>query len=196
MLWPMTATATRTLRDTIALAAESRLSPSLTSLDELLTKTVGMARPSAANKQQALDLELRSRELTLMAEAPRLQQVFSKLLANAVRFTPPGGSIRVVLMHHAQTAVVVVTDDGAGIPATLLPVIFDRFRQDSSGVKTGGLGLGLATAREVIHLHAGTIHAQSAGENRGSTFTVTLPLHGALRLVTRTPPPEEHDDGD
>jgi signal transduction histidine kinase len=155
------------------------ISPSLVSLDEVLTNTVGMMRPLAATKQQTLDLELRSRGLTLVADAPRLQQVFWNLLANAVKFTPAGGSIRVVLLHHAQTAVVVVTDDGAGIPAALLPVIFDRFRQGLNGVKIGGLGLGLTIAREVIDLHGGTIHAQSAGENRGSTFTVTLPLHGA-----------------
>lgn len=155
------------------------LSPSPVSLSEVLTNTVGIVRPSAASKQQTLDLELRSRELTLMADAPRLQQVFWNLLANAVKFTPAGGSIRVVLTHHAQTAVVVITDDGAGIPAALLPVIFDRFRQGLNGVKIGGLGLGLAIAREVIDLHGGTIHAESAGENCGSTFTVTLPLHGA-----------------
>lgn len=152
-------------------------SPSLTSLNELLTKTVCVVRPSAASKQQALDLELRSDELTLMADAPRLQQAFSNLLANAIEFSPAGGSIRLVLMHHEQTAVVVVTDDGVGIPAALLPVIFDRFRHGVNGVTIGGLGL--AIAREVIDLHGGTIHAQSAGENRGSTFTVTLPLHGA-----------------
>jgi signal transduction histidine kinase len=155
------------------------LSPSLVSLSEVLTNAVGIVRPSAASKQQTLELELRSRELTLVADAQRLQQVFWNLLANAVKFTPPGGTIRVVLVHHAQTAVVVVTDDGAGIPAALLPVIFDRFRQGSNGVKIGGLGLGLAIAREVIDLHGGTIHAESAGENRRSTFTVTLPLHGA-----------------
>jgi signal transduction histidine kinase len=147
------------------------LCPSLVSLNDVLTNIVGIVHPSAASKQQTLDLELRSRDLTLMADGLRLQEAFWNLLANAVECTPACGSIRVVLMHHAQTAVVVVTDDGAGIPAALLPVIFDR-------VKIGRLGHGLATAREVIDLHGGTIHAGSAGENRGSTFTVTLPLHG------------------
>lgn len=148
------------------------LSPAVTSLTDVLTSAVRIVRPTAASKQQTLDLELRSRELTLMADAPRLQQVFLTLLANAVEFTPSCGSIRVVLMHYEQTAVVVVTDDGAGISAALLPVIFDRFRND---VTIGGL----AIAAVVIDLHGGTIRAESAGENRGSTFTVTLPLHAA-----------------
>jgi signal transduction histidine kinase len=124
-----------------------------------------------------IELDIRTPDLAIFADASRLQQVFWNLLSNAVKFTPPEGTLRVIVDRpDTETASVAVSDTGAGIPPQLLPVIFDRFRQGAGAIHRGGLGLGLAIAKEVVELHGGTIRAESEGENRGSLFTVTLPL--------------------
>jgi CheY-like chemotaxis protein len=99
-------------------------------------------------------------------------------LSNAVKFTPRGGYAQVRLSRVASNAQVQVIDDGDGIDPELLPHIFDRFRQGDSakGRSHGGLGLGLAIVRELIHAHGGTVVAESPGKGRGSTFTVTMPI--------------------
>src|SRR5581483_4364473 len=108
----------------------------------------------------------------------RLQQVVWNLLSNAVKFTPRGGRIDVGVRQADGYAEIVVSDTGPGIPPTLLPVIFDRFRQaDSSSRRAhGGLGIGLALVRHLTELHGGTVEVRSEGDGRGSTFTVRLPL--------------------
>ncbi|HEV7500379.1 MAG TPA: response regulator [Vicinamibacteria bacterium] len=114
----------------------------------------------------------------------RLQQVVGNLLANAVKFTPEGGRVEVRLARSGSTAHITIIDTGSGISPEFLPFIFERFRQadTTSTRKQKGLGLGLAIARQIVQLHGGTIEASSAGEGRGSTFTVKLPL-----LVSTTP---------
>ncbi|BAY35152.1 response regulator receiver sensor signal transduction histidine kinase (plasmid) [Nostoc carneum NIES-2107] len=108
----------------------------------------------------------------------RLQQVFSKLLHNAIKFTPKGGSIEVRLNAVDSWAIIQVRDNGIGMSADFLPHVFDRFTQAEvpSRHTPGGLGLGLAIARQLVELHGGTIEAASAGIGRGATFTVKLPL--------------------
>jgi PAS domain S-box-containing protein len=111
-------------------------------------------------------------------DATRIQQVLWNLLTNALKFTPGGGRIDVFLRRRAGAAELRVRDTGQGIAPELLPRIFDRFRQgDSSTTRPqGGLGLGLAIARQLVELHGGTIKAYSAGPGEGTTMTVTLPL--------------------
>jgi CheY-like chemotaxis protein/anti-sigma regulatory factor (Ser/Thr protein kinase) len=106
----------------------------------------------------------------------RLQQVFWNLLSNAVKFTGAGGRVDVTLEFTADRAVVRVTDTGIGIRPDVLPVIFERFRQaDSSITRThGGLGLGMAIAKQLVEMHGGRVEAASAGEGRGTMMTVTL----------------------
>ncbi|MEH1841864.1 MAG: ATP-binding protein [Nostoc sp.] len=108
----------------------------------------------------------------------RLQQIFSKLLHNAIKFTPKGGSIEVRLDAVDSWATIQVWDNGIGISADFLPHVFDRFTQEEvpSRYSPGGLGLGLAIARQLVELHDGTIEAASEGVGRGATFTVKLPL--------------------
>jgi signal transduction histidine kinase len=110
-------------------------------------------------------------------DSTRLEQVFWNLLSNAVKFTPRGGRVTVRLAGHADRARVTVSDTGPGISAALLPHIFERFRQgDPVGARRlGGVGLGLAIVRHLVEAHAGTVSAASAGEGRGTTFTVELP---------------------
>lgn len=108
----------------------------------------------------------------------RLQQVIWNLLSNAVKFTPKGGGIEVTVERVASHLELRVTDSGVGIRHEFLPYVFDRFRQaDSSLTRShGGLGLGLAIVKQLVTLHGGTVRAESAGEGRGASFIVSLPL--------------------
>ena len=115
--------------------------------------------------------------LHLDGDVRRLEQVFLNLLANAVKFTPPGGRIDLRAAVSDRHVEVQVADTGRGIEAEFLPHVFDRFRQaDSNTTRThGGLGLGLSIARHLVDAHGGTIRVESDGRGCGTTFTVTLP---------------------
>jgi signal transduction histidine kinase/ActR/RegA family two-component response regulator len=108
----------------------------------------------------------------------RIQQVLWNLLSNAVKFTPKGGRIEVLLSRVNSHVEITVSDTGIGIDPEFLPYVFDRFRQaDASSTREqGGLGLGLAIVRQLVELHGGSVRAESAGEGRGSTFVLNLPV--------------------
>ena len=110
-------------------------------------------------------------------DAERLQQIIWNLLANAIKFTPSGGHVVVRLERAGAGVRISVRDTGEGIGATDLPFIFDHFRQadSTSSRRHGGLGLGLAIVRHLVELHGGSVHAESPGEGRGTTFTISLP---------------------
>jgi CheY-like chemotaxis protein len=107
----------------------------------------------------------------------RLAQVFANLLNNAVRYTDPGGHIRLAAEQQGSDAVVSVRDDGAGIPGEKLDAIFEMFTQvgRKQGRSQGGLGIGLNLVRGLVELHGGTVEARSDGPGRGSEFVVRLP---------------------
>ena len=111
----------------------------------------------------------------------RLQQVVWNLLMNAVKFTPRGGRVELVLRGAGPHVEIVVGDTGQGIAPEMLPHVFERFRQaDSSSTRAhGGLGLGLALVRHLVELHGGTVAAGSAGAGQGATFVVSLPARAA-----------------
>ena len=122
---------------------------------------------------------------TIWGNATRLQQVASNLLTNAVKFTPAGGEVKVVLERAEGRALLRVSDNGCGIDPAFLPRVFRRFSQENSSTTRvyGGLGLGLAIVHHLVQLHGGTIRAESAGPGRGSTFFVSLPLERTGREV-------------
>jgi signal transduction histidine kinase len=109
------------------------------------------------------------------ADATRIEQVFSNLITNALKYTPVGGRIRVSVRVDSGHAVLRVNDNGPGIPPTLLPRVFDLFVQGERSLdrRAGGLGIGLTLAKRLVELHTGTIEADSSP--RGTTFTVRLP---------------------
>jgi len=113
-------------------------------------------------------------------DASRLQQVVWNCLANAVKFTPSGGLIRVRLEGDDALARILISDTGVGISPDFLPHVFGRFQQADGAMTRShtGLGLGLAIARHLVEIHGGTIEASSDGPGRGATFTVTLPVMG------------------
>ena len=133
---------------------------------------------SASAKEIRVEKQLDPDAGAVLADGSRLQQVVWNLLTNAVKFTPRGGRIDVGLRRSDDAVVITVRDTGAGITPEFLPAVFDRFRQaDSSASRRhGGLGIGLTLVRELVELHGGRVHAQSEGVDKGSTFTVTLPV--------------------
>jgi PAS domain S-box-containing protein len=116
--------------------------------------------------------------VTVIGDAGRLQQVVWNLLSNAVKFTPQDGQITVRLTQTGTHAQIQVTDTGKGINPDFLPYVFEHFRQEDGATtrKFGGLGLGLAIARQIVELHGGRIWVESPGEDQGATFTVQIPL--------------------
>jgi signal transduction histidine kinase/ActR/RegA family two-component response regulator len=136
-------------------------------------------RPTAEAKNITIATELdQRRPLVVSGDANRLQQVVWNLLSNAVKFTNSGGRVVLSVRQIASGVEICVTDTGQGIKRDFLPFVFDRFRQaDSTTTRQhGGLGLGLAIARHLVEIHGGSIKGESAGEGKGSTFSVRLPL--------------------
>jgi len=160
---------------------------------ETLRGAVDAIRPAAEAKRQRLSIDIGGGRLGVLGDAPRLQQVFWNLLSNAVKFTRPGGRIDVRVAQRDGSVVVAVEDDGEGITAELLPLVFERFRQATTTArKRTGLGLGLAIAKELVDLHGGSITAESEGADRGSTFTVTLPLNDGRQASVSEAPEMTH----
>jgi signal transduction histidine kinase len=115
---------------------------------------------------------------TVSGDPDRLHQVFVNLLSNALKFSPDQTRIEIDASRVNGSVRVAVHDDGAGIAPELLPVIFDPFRQGEPGAgkRQGGVGLGLAVVRELVQMHGGHVHAESAGIGQGATFVVELPV--------------------
>jgi signal transduction histidine kinase len=134
-------------------------------------------RAAAATKGLTIDLEVAPDIGLVRGDGGRLQQVFSNLLSNAVKFTPTGGWIRLAARRHEGGVTVTVTDSGRGIDASLLPWVFEPFRQAEGASRRThtGLGLGLAIVRHLVELHGGRVDARSPGLGQGATFVVWLP---------------------
>lgn len=117
-------------------------------------------------------------DVLVVADPHRLEQVFVNLLGNAVKFTPADGTVTIAVTRGERFVDVRVQDTGRGIDPAFLPHVFERFRQADGAVTrtVGGLGLGLFIARRMVDAHGGHIRVESDGENRGATFTVSLPL--------------------
>jgi PAS domain S-box-containing protein len=149
------------------------LSFAVIDLRDVAAQGVHSVEPMADGKGVAVRLAPGG-PVTTRGDAARLQQVVWNLLTNAVKFTPAGGHVDVVVERRARRAVLVVSDTGLGIAPEVLPSIFDPFRQGDAQSSTG-LGLGLAIVRQIVDAHGGTIEVGSPPGN-GTAFTVSLPL--------------------
>jgi PAS domain S-box-containing protein len=145
-------------------------------LATIVTAAVDALGPGAEEKGIAIDALVPP--MSIVADGGRLQQVFWNLLSNAIKFSDRGGRVAIRCTEEDAHVRVQVTDDGQGIGADFLPYVFDRFSQADGQSRRSrtGLGLGLALVREMVQAHGGKVAAESPGEGRGSTFTVTLPL--------------------
>ena len=137
-----------------------------------------------------LVIDLPDRPVFLHGDATRLAQILSNLLNNAAKYTNRGGRVNLSARVEDKTLVLVVSDNGIGIAPDMLNSVFDMFVQvDSTLERTNaGLGVGLSLARRLVELHGGTIEARSAGLNRGSEFSVRLPIVVEPELPTKTTP--------
>ena len=148
------------------------------SVAAIIDSAVETVRTDAAAKQIEIRLQAGDHLLFVDGDRLRLQQIAWNVLNNAVKFTPPGGSIEIKLGSEGDSALLVVTDTGQGIDESFLPHVFEMFRQadGSNRRRHGGLGIGLALVKQLVQLHGGTIGAESNGPNKGSRFTIRLPL--------------------
>jgi PAS domain S-box-containing protein len=146
-------------------------------LREVIATAIEAAGPMVESRRHRLTFDPPSTAVVVDADPVRLCQVLTNLLINAAKYTNPEGRIWVVLEAPKDAAVVRVRDNGIGISIDLLPCIFDMFAQASSAADAsmGGLGVGLAVARELVQLHGGSLSAHSDGLGCGSEFVVRLP---------------------
>jgi signal transduction histidine kinase len=160
-----------------AVTGKLRLEVGRVDLAAAINDAIDSVQPAAVSKNISLEVTLDPTARHVTGDAARMQQVVEKLLLNAVKFTNACGHVSVHLSRAGSCVEIGVRDTGQGIAPDFLPFVFDRFRQaDQSTTRThGGLGLGLAIVRHLVELHGGTVRAESEGEGRGSTFTVTLP---------------------
>jgi CheY-like chemotaxis protein len=155
----------------------------------VIARAVEMMSPLLTERRHVLVVDVTNVGLLVDGDEHRLAQVLSNLLSNAAHYTPAGGHITIAARRDGEEVVVDVSDDGMGIAAEELPHIFQVFIQGSSRSSgEGGLGLGLVVVKELVELHGGTVAVASAGEGRGSTFSVRLP---ALPSDSVAPPPPD-----
>ena len=155
-------------------------------LAPVVKNAINVVRPTADAKGIKIEAHIDATPAMVSGDANRLQQVIWNLLSNAVKFTKSGGRVTVRLAQVGLVVEITVDDTGQGISREFMPYVFDRFRQaDSTTTRQhGGLGLGLAIARHLVEIHGGTIIAESAGEGRGATFTIKLPvIEAAVRAA-------------
>jgi len=146
-------------------------------IGEIVAKAVEMASPLIEQREHMLELSVARSGLLVQGDSVRLAQVFSNLLTNAAKYTPPRGRIAIHAGAEAGDVVVRVRDTGMGMAPEVLPRVFDLFIQERQAIdrSQGGLGLGLTIVRNLIERHGGKVAAHSDGPGSGSEFTVRLP---------------------
>lgn len=167
-------------------AGKLRFEPMALELQAVVKTAVSMARPAASVKNIDLEVDYGASTCDAFGDPARLQQAIGNLLGNAIKFTPEGGTVSVRLGCDETHGIIEVKDSGRGIEPGLLPFIFERFRQGEGQVaeRRSGLGLGLSITRHLVEMHGGSVFASSEGEERGSLFTVRLPLHQSAEAAS------------
>jgi two-component system CheB/CheR fusion protein len=143
---------------------------------ETAERAVNTLRTAGKINRQTVTLE--GQPVWVDADAARIEQIVINLVGNALKYTPPGGSVLVRVTHDGQTGLISVEDTGAGISPDLLPHVFDAFFQGAPPPDRaqGGLGIGLTLVKQLAELHAGRVEARSDGPGKGSIFTVRFPM--------------------
>lgn len=153
------------------------LKPALVELSTVVESAVEASRPLMTTAGHQFTVTMPGAPIWLHADPTRIAQIVSNLLNNAAKYTPRGGRIELVIDASGNEVRLRVIDNGIGISAAMLPRIFGLFSQEEGAIERsqGGLGVGLALARSLAVMHHGTVHAESAGKDRGSVFTLRLP---------------------
>jgi signal transduction histidine kinase len=160
-----------------------------TEIAEIVQAAIDQSRPLIEASGHAFHVSLAPGPLVVNGDKVRLAQIVSNLLINAAKYTPHAGNIELCVEPEGRDVVIAVRDNGIGIPPQMLARIFDLFAQvDSSTTRThGGLGIGLTIVKTLVEMHGGTIRAASQGQDRGSEFSVRLPM---MSPVPRAPSEE------
>jgi PAS domain S-box-containing protein len=162
-------------------------------LDRVVHGAIEASRPLIDQYDHQLTVALPEEPIPLEGDVVRLAQVFCNLLNNAARYTPRGGRISISARREPAGVVVSVSDNGLGIPADMLPKVFDMFTQVDRSLerKRGGLGIGLTLVKKLVELHGGTIEARSEGAGKGCEFLVRLPVPEVVAERIPSPRPPE-----
>lgn len=163
------------------------LRPATLDMNQIVEHCMKSVQSDRFRRVLDLQLHLSSEPLFVRADELRLEQIVSNLLTNACKYTPEGGTITITTAVRAETAVLTVADTGVGIAPERIDSIFELFNQaeNAIGRSQGGMGIGLNLVRNLVELHGGSVHVQSEGVDRGSVFTVMLPLAEAHPYETR-----------
>jgi PAS domain S-box-containing protein len=163
--------ASRFLRD------DRRLNRNVFEIGDILANAVDVVASLLEEKRHKLEIDVPKSDLLVEVDAARMVQVFGNVLNNAAKYTAEGGVITLSAAASRDWVTVKISDNGIGIPAEVLPRVFELFTQADQGIdrRYGGLGIGLAVVKRLVENHGGEVTAESAGANRGSKFTVRLP---------------------
>jgi signal transduction histidine kinase/CheY-like chemotaxis protein len=175
------------------LSGKIRLNTHGLDLSETVANCVETLRTSGKLDRQTLSVQ--TEPAFILGDSTRIEQIVTNLIDNAIKYTPEGGSINVEARASDGEAVLIVKDNGIGIPHDLLPLIFDVFVQGENTLERakGGMGIGLSLVRRLVELHGGSIGAESEGKGEGSTFTIRFPLLGSGKQLPSgdVPPPDD-----
>jgi signal transduction histidine kinase/ActR/RegA family two-component response regulator len=168
------------------ISGKMRLDVQRVDLLTLIDAAIESVKPAAEAKGMKLQKVIDPIASSVTGDPNRLQQVVWNLLINAIKFTPKGGKVRVVVERANSHVELSVSDTGKGIAAEFLPHVFERFSQADNSARRGsiGLGLGLAIVKSLAELHGGSVRVKSGGEGKGTTFTVVLPISAVPALDT------------
>ncbi len=174
------------------LTGQIRLGLETVDMNQVLQHALETANPLIEQRGHTVSVNLCCQPVWARADPTRMEEVFVNLLGNAAKYTDRGGRIEVACEHHPNHALVRVRDNGAGIDPTMLPHIFDLFRQADRTLDRaqGGLGIGLSLAHRLVEMHDGLIEAHSHGPGRGSEFIVRMPLAPDPGIVPPAPADE------
>jgi signal transduction histidine kinase/CheY-like chemotaxis protein len=170
-----------------------QLERGLVNMKAVVARAIELTQPALDRRSRPIEQHLPQEPVFVAGDSVRLVQVLCNLLTNAAKFTPRDGRLAIRLTTENGEAVVAVEDSGKGISPELLPRIFELFVQGEQPIdrRAGGLGLGLAIVKTLVHMHRGTVTAESEGLGRGTTFIVRLPaVAGASTAVSDAPVPE------
>lgn len=167
-----------------ALTGELHMECRATTVGDAARQAASAVESAARAKEVTLDLAIPDAPVVVLGDPTRLRQIVFHLLSNAIKFTPKGGRIKLIVLVEGHEAVMRVIDSGPGIDPAFLPRIFDHFTQADSSLTraSGGLGVGLALVRRLVELHGGQIDARNRTDGAGAIFTTRLPSQ-ALKLV-------------
>jgi signal transduction histidine kinase len=163
-----------------------------TNLAEVIGIAIESVEPLIHEKRHTMHVDLGTAPLHVNGDSARLVQCVANIVTNAAKYTDPGGTIQVKLRERDREAVISVRDDGVGMPASLLPHIFDLFVQADRSLDRaqGGLGIGLSVVKQLVERHGGTVTAESEGTGKGACLEIRLPLQSAaLSVPTPVTPP-------